>query len=98
MKPRAFEQIALQCVDLGASSGMPEHWLPFESCLVVDAFEPNENAKDRGYREMGNTTWFPIGLAAETGTMPFYLTNKPSGSSLYPPNDNILAQFTVSRY
>jgi len=95
---RQFAQMKLQCVDLGARAGAPEHLRPFTPYLAIDAFEPDEDADDRGYREMGNTTWFPIGLAAVTGTQPFYLTNQPSGSSLYPPNDVILSQFTRSRY
>jgi FkbM family methyltransferase len=93
-----FEGVTLHCVDLGARAGMPEHWRPFEQRLTVDAFEPDESALDKGYRQMDRVTWFPIGLAARSGEAPFYITGVASGSSLYPPNDAVMGLYTPSRY
>ena len=98
MAGRVFEGVSLHCVDLGARAGLPTHWRPFERHLTVDAFEPDEQASDQGYRQKDNVTWFPFGLAEHSGSAPFYLTSAPSGSSLFPPNEAVLGRFAPRRY
>ena len=93
-----FKDLKVHCVDLGARAGMPDHWRTFSENLTIDAFEPDEDANDKGYRQQGGVRWFPFGLAATSETLPFYVTGVPSGSSLYPPNEELLVDYTLRRY
>ncbi|MGE3149325.1 MAG: FkbM family methyltransferase [Pseudorhodoplanes sp.] len=93
-----FENVTLHCVDLGARAGIPDHWQPFAAMLTIDAFEPDETALDKGYRQMDRVAWFPFGLAGQSGKLPFYITGVASGSSLYPPNEPVIGLYTSPRY
>jgi FkbM family methyltransferase len=77
---------------------MPEHWLKFKSSLIIDAFDPDIDAEDKGYKKENNVTWFSSGLAGKTGESKFYITNIPSGSSLYQPNPITLSKYSPHRY
>lgn len=93
-----FKDTTLHCVDLGARAGLPEHWQPFAANMTIDAFEPDLDAIDRGYREKDGVAWFPFGLAAQSGVLPFYLTGVASGSSLYPPNELVMPDYSKPHY
>ncbi|MCA3262815.1 MAG: FkbM family methyltransferase [Telmatospirillum sp.] len=66
--------------------------------MTIDAFEPDVNALDKGYKQDGRVTWFPFGLAATSGLLPFYLTGVPSGSSLLMPNEAVMADYSKPNY
>lgn len=94
----SFLEATLHCVDLGARAGMPPHWRAHADKLTVDAFEPDEDALDKGYRQLGNVRWFPVGLAGVSDNLPFHITSTASGSSLYPPNAEVLGNYSPERY
>jgi len=93
-----FDDIFLHCADIGARSGLSEHWKSYKKNLKVDAFEPDQSAFDGGARTINNITWLPFGLASKTGKHKFYLLKGRSGSSLYPVNEEILKNYTARSY
>jgi len=98
MTAKEFGDAKLHCVDLGARAGMPEHWQPYAAHLTIDAFEPDEQALDKGYKQKEGATWFPIGLARHSGRAKFFVLGGASGSSLYPPNEPVISQYSRDRY
>jgi FkbM family methyltransferase len=77
----------LKCVDVGSRGGLQDHWLRFMRFIETDALEPDTDACAVSQTKAPpNEHWFPIGLAGHTGMAKLYILNKPSGSSLYPPN------------
>ena len=93
-----LDKLELYCIDLGSRAGMPDHWLNFKNNLQIDAFDPDIDADDKGYKKENNVTWFSSGLAGKTGKADFYITNVPSGSSLYKPNPITLSKYSPKRY
>jgi FkbM family methyltransferase len=89
----------LQAADVGAQGGIVEHWLPFLEYLEVDAFEPDptDYLKQKS-KAPANIHWHPYALARESGERDLYVLNRSSGSSLYPPNNDVLGAFTVDSY
>ena len=93
-----INDLKLYCVDLGSRAGLPSHWKRFVKTLEIDAFDPDVNANDKGYKKIKNVKWFSKGLAKKTGKFNFYITSKPSGSSLYKPNDGVMSKYSPSSY
>jgi FkbM family methyltransferase len=93
-----FKETKLHCVDLGARAGAPDNWKPFAANMTIDAFEPDLAADDKGYKEKDGVSWFPFGLAAQSTTLPFHVTGVASGSSLYPPNEAVMPDYSKERY
>jgi len=93
-----FNELKLYCVDLGSRAGMPDNWLKFKNSLVIDAFDPDIEADDKGYKKENNVTWYSSGLAGTTGKSKFYITNVASGSSLYKPNPKTMSKYSPKRY
>lgn len=89
----------LHCIDVGARGGMQSHWRPFAGLMRIDLFEPDA-AACRLQSEMApaNESWFPVALGGETGTGRLYVTRKPSGSSLFPPNPDLMLRFGPPSY
>ncbi len=89
----------LHCVDVGARGGIPALWRPFANRLTVDAFEPDHSACEAQQRiAAANIHWHPIALGRRTGKQDFYLLNRPSGSSFYPPNEPVFSRFNIPSY
>lgn len=93
-----IKDLKLYCVDLGSRAGLPSHWEKFVKTLEIDAFDPDVNANDKGYKKIKNVKWYSLGLANKTGRFNFYITSKPSGSSLYEPNDEVISKYSPSSY
>ena len=89
----------LQCVDVGARGGMQSHWRPFADLMRIDLFEPDAAAcKVQAAQAPANENWFPVALGGETGTGLLHVLAKPSGSSLFPPNNDLMLRFGPPSY
>jgi len=102
LPPILAERLAndpLHCIDVGARGGMQRHWRRFAELLHIDLFEPDEAACRReAEQNRPGESWFPVALGGHTGTGKLHVLKKPSGSSLYPPNDPIMLRFSASSY
>ena len=58
-----LNEINLYCVDLGSRAGMPQNWVKFKDNLFVDAFDPDVEAEDKGYKKENNVKWYASGLS-----------------------------------
>lgn len=89
----------LHCIDVGARGGMQRHWRPYAGLMRIDLFEPDAAAcQSQAQKAPANESWFPVALGGETGTGKLYVTRKPSGSSLYPPNNELMFRFGPPSY
>ena len=89
----------LHCIDVGARGGMQDHWRPFADLMQIDLFEPDAAAC--GLQEQGapaNESWFPVALGGEPGMAKLHVLAKPSGSSLFPPNPDLMFRFGPTSY
>jgi hypothetical protein len=94
-----WDAVRLQSIDVGAHGGVCEHWVPYLERMNVDAFEPNEkDCQIQSKISPPNIRWHAVGLAKTTGSHPLYILNRPTGSSLYPPNEAILGNFSAESY
>ncbi len=89
----------LQAVDVGAAGGMPAHWSPYKAVLDIDAFEPDVAEFHRlSARREEAIRWHPFALAGQSGTRDFYELRRPTGSSLLPPNPEVLGCYASPSY
>lgn len=89
----------LHCVDVGARGGMQSHWRPYADLMRIDLFEPDAAACEvQAKKAPANESWFPVALGGVTGTGRLHVTQKPSGSSLYPPNHDLMFRFGPTTY
>ena len=89
----------LACMDVGAAGGVHDLWRPYSEFIEVDAFEPNEEACRRAAAaSQPFVHWHPVALGAQTGAQQFYVLSAPTGSSFYPPNDDVQQFFNGSSY
>ena len=91
-----LQDISLYCIDLGSRAGLPKHWQKCVKSLNIDAFDPDVEAEDKGYKRIKNVNWYSYGLAKKTGKFNFYLTSTPSGSSLYKPNSKVISKYLLT--
>jgi len=98
--PELLQSHRLNCIDVGARGGMQAHWRRYASLFGnVDLFEPDEAACARQAKQApAGESWFPVALGGKTGTGRLHVTKKPSGSSLYPPNPEIMFRFGPPSY
>lgn len=95
----ALDSDVLKCVDLGARGGIPSLWRPFHKILSVDAFEPDENAcLEAGKNSPEYVHWNPVALSGKSGPRKFYVLNRESGSSFYPPNEQVISALSGPDY
>jgi FkbM family methyltransferase len=89
----------IPALDVGAAGGLSALWRSAGLLLQVDAFEPDAN-ECRNQQKVAptNVTWFPVALAGSTGRRDFFVLNRSTGSSLFPPNDEVLGQFAPTSY
>ncbi len=89
----------IHAMDVGAAGGVAPHWRDYLAVLEVDCFEPDAEECARRQRESPpNLHWFPVALAGATGRRTFYVLNRATGSSLYPPNDPVILEYSGRSY
>jgi FkbM family methyltransferase len=89
----------LQCIDVGARGGPQNHWRRFAAVMQTDLFEPDAAACEiQAAQKRPGEGWFPVALGGHTGTGKLHVLKKPSGSSLYPPNEPMLNRFGPKSY
>jgi FkbM family methyltransferase len=89
----------IHAMDVGAAGGVAPQWHDYLPVLEVDCFEPD--AKECALRQREsppNLHWFPVALAGRTGRREFYVLNRSTGSSLYPPNDPVILEYSGRSY
>lgn len=89
----------IHAMDAGAAGGVPDHWRDVLPVLEIDCFEPNEAECQRLQRlSSPNVHWFPIALAGASGMRQFHVLNRATGSSLYPPNNPVILEYSGESY
>ena len=86
-------------MDVGAAGGVAPHWRDYLQVLEVDCFEPDaEECALRQRDSPPNLHWYPVAVAGSTGRREFYVLNRATGSSLYPPNDEVILEYSGRSY
>jgi FkbM family methyltransferase len=86
-------------MDVGAAGGVAPQWRDYLGVMEVDCFEPDEDECAARQRDSPpNVHWFPVALAGTSGRRPFYVLNRQTGSSLYPPNDAVILEYSGRSY
>jgi FkbM family methyltransferase len=86
-------------MDVGAAGGVAPQWRDYLGVMEVDCFEPDEEECAVRQRDSPpNVHWFPVALAGSSGRRPFYVLNRPTGSSLYPPNYPVILEYSGRSY
>ena len=89
----------IHAIDVGAAGGVAPQWCDYLPVLEVDCFEPDAAECAARQRDSpSNLRWFPVALAGTSGRHPFYVLNRSTGSSLYPPNDPIILEYSGRAY
>jgi FkbM family methyltransferase len=89
----------IHAMDVGAAGGVAPQWREYLPVLEVDCFEPDAEECARRQRESPpNLHWFPVALAGTTGRREFHVLNRPTGSSLYPPNNPVILEYSGRSY
>lgn len=92
-------QHPIEAADVGAHGGVIEHWASYIDMMHVSAFDPNEKeCKKQAEICHKNVTWHPFALTGKSETRLLYVLNQETGSSLYPPNPDVLDQFNSEKY
>lgn len=91
-------------IDVGARYDIPEHWLVLDGVARVVAFEPDHEACDhlrKVYDGRGSGHLYrnlPIAVSGTGGRRKLYVTNTPSGSSLYSPDTAVNRAYVDKDY
>lgn len=86
-------------MDVGAAGGVAPHWRDYRFVMDVDCFEPDaDECAIRRQDAPPNIHWYPVALAGETGRRSFHVLNRATGSSLYPPNDPVILEYSGRSY
>ena len=89
----------LEALDAGAAGGVSSHWRPFLPLMSVIAFEPDERECARQQRRaLPGITWVPLALAGRTEQRDLHVLARPTGSSLLPPNVEVLGRYSAPDY
>ena len=83
-------------IDIGAAGEIQPRWKPFSKKLKYLGFEPDKRSRDTLNNKKNDFLEymiFPYALADIKKNVSLYLCRKPTGSSLYEPNTNFLANF-----
>jgi len=90
-----YQKNPLNLIDIGASGGINENWIPAKKYLHIIGFEPDTGAfNDLQKNNVNSNTYFNIGLSDKESTIDFYLTKKQRCSSIFKPNRDFLDQFS----
>lgn len=89
----------IHAMDVGAAGGVADHWRDLLPVLDIDCFEPDEAECRRLQRlSSANVHWFPVALAGSSGPRRFHVLNRATGSSLYPPNNPVILEYSGHSY
>lgn len=89
----------LRAMDVGAAGGVSTHWREYLPLMEIDCFEPDADEWAIRSRDApANVHWFRVALAGTTGRRDFYVLNRATGSSLYPPNDPVILEYSGRAY
>jgi FkbM family methyltransferase len=89
----------LQCIDVGARGGPQNHWRRYAAVMRTDLFEPDAAACElQAAEKRPGESWFPVALGGHTGSGKLHVLKRPSGSSLYPPNEPMMHRFGPTSY
>ena len=86
-------------IDVGARvAGIESNWWRLEGLAGYFGFEPDaaECARLNASRH-GRETYVPLALGAQRGERAFFVTQKPACSSLYPPDEAVIARYPSLR-
>lgn len=97
-KGGAFRSDPFVLVDVGALGGIGPQYEAFGSDLRVIAFEPNEEECHR-LQSQGDSriSYLPFGLGRRDETRTLYLTDVPSSSTLFKPNQGFADRLIIDR-
>jgi FkbM family methyltransferase len=89
----------LSAMDVGAAGGVSEHWREYLPVMTVDCFEPDvAECAARQRASPANVRWHAVALAGASGRRSFHVLNRSTGSSLYPPNQVVMEQYSGPSY
>ncbi len=89
----------IHAMDVGAAGGVAPHWRDYLPFLDVDCFEPDSDECAARRRDSPpNLHWYPVALAGATGRRAFYVLNRATGSSLFPPNEPVILEYSGISY
>mgnify|MGYP006109627661 CR=1 FL=1 len=86
----------LTLIDIGAAGEIQPRWKPFSKKLKYIGFEPDKRSRDTLNNKKNDFLEYiiyPHALADIKKKVSLYLCRNPTGSSLYEPNTNFLANF-----
>lgn len=83
-------------LDVGAAGGVPSHWRATGDLLEVHACEPNRDAWGATSVDGVRVHWHGDAVAGTSGPRDLYVTNRPTGSSLIPPDPKVMGRFTTA--
>ena len=93
-----LKKTKLNCLDVGSRGGLPEHWKKFSNNLKIDAFDPDIKAEHGEYKYHNGVNWYSYGLARKTEKLDFYITSRPSGSSVFKPHYENMSKYSPKAY
>lgn len=89
----------IHAIDVGAAGGIAPHWREYLPVMEVDCFEPDAaECAARQHESPPNVRWFPVALGGTTGRRNFHVLNRSTGSSLFPPNDPVILEYSGRSY
>jgi FkbM family methyltransferase len=86
-------EVPLVVIDVGARAGIDESWLAFAPHVQLYGFEPDaaECARLNASAD-ASTEYVSVALWSAAGDVPFYVTQDPMCSSLYPPIEELAVE------
>lgn len=92
--PNILNDNNLLCLDVGGAGGVIDYFVPFLNFISIDLFEPDQNACLKVSKiSHKNVNCYPIALGEYNEKVDFYVTNKPSKSSIYKPNTKYCSRY-----
>jgi FkbM family methyltransferase len=91
-----LQESPVKIVDIGGAMGPDQRWLALRPNRAhFMTFEPDSRSLDGLLANDAGDVTFPVALGGVSGTRTLTLTEGEFASSLYPPNESVLADFSV---
>lgn len=80
-------------IDVGSAEGMQPHWRAYQGVVDLLLFEPHRESFEKLVASFSKSPHpekfqiIPVGLSGNGGERTLYMLNAPTGSSLYPINE-----------